>query len=50
MVVGPDRDVGFLFVVPIHVAEPHVEGAIRVGVVTLEDGVYTLPGPVASQY
>ena len=31
-VVGPDRDVDFLFVVAVHVAEPHVEGAVGIDV------------------
>src|SRR5581483_9953649 len=46
-IVRPEGNIEDLFVVAVHVAEPHVEGTIRVGVKPLIDGGDGLAGPVA---
>src|SRR5439155_15365742 len=46
LVIGANRDVEFFFEVAVHVAEPHVEGAVVVDVETFVDRCQSLSGPV----
>ena len=44
---GTDRNVGLLLVVPVHISEPHIEGAVGIGVVTFVGRRNALPEPMA---
>src|SRR5205823_4356637 len=46
VVVGPDRNIQFLFVIPIHVPEPHVERTVGIRIVTFVYRSHSLPRPM----
>src|ERR1019366_8884823 len=46
-VIGPNRDIRFLFVIVVHVAEPNIECSVRVDIKTLVHGGDALTRPMA---
>ena len=47
IVVRPDRNIRLFLIIAVHISEPHIEGAVRVGIVAFKHRRHALPGPMA---